>query len=130
LFTIDIFIIFNTAYYDLDFKIIDSRKEISKSYITGWFTVDTLAVIPFDYILISSNEFKHLIRFARIGRLYKLIKLTRLFKIFKIVKNKSNFLKFFTEVLKLGLGFNRLFFFIMISFILSHIVTCLWIMLP
>ena len=48
LFLIDIFVIFNTAYYNDDSEIIDDRKEIAGSYARGWFTIDLLAIIPFD----------------------------------------------------------------------------------
>jgi len=48
LFLIDIIIIFNTAYYNDDSEIIDDRKLIASTYIKGWFTIDLLAIIPYD----------------------------------------------------------------------------------
>ena len=36
-------------------------------------------------------------------------------------------MKYLGDFLKIGLGFERLFFFAIIFFILSHIVACLWI---
>lgn len=48
LFLIDIIVIFNSAYYNDDSEIIDDRKEIANSYLRGWFTIDLLAIIPFD----------------------------------------------------------------------------------
>lgn len=51
LFMLDILIIFNTAYQLDDLTIIDCRKKIAKNYLTGWFTVDVLAVLPFDLIM-------------------------------------------------------------------------------
>lgn len=47
-FLIDIFVVFNTAYYDQDFKMITNRKSIAKRYIKSWFFVDLIAIIPFD----------------------------------------------------------------------------------
>jgi hypothetical protein len=35
----------------------------------------------------------------------------------------------FKDVLKFSIGFERLFFFLLMFLILSHIVTCLWILL-
>jgi hypothetical protein len=49
-FLMDILVIFNTAFYDEDFNMIQSRKVIFKSYISGWFLVDFFAVIPFDIL--------------------------------------------------------------------------------
>ena len=48
LFLIDIFVIFNTAYYNDDSEIIDDRKEIASAYARWWFMIDLLAIIPFD----------------------------------------------------------------------------------
>ena len=61
------------------------------------------------------------------GRLYKLVKLTRLLRILKIMKEKSKLLRYLNDFLKLSLGFERLFFFILLFLILMHIGTCLWI---
>ena len=68
-----------------------------------------------------------LVRVARFGRLYKLVKLTRLLRILKMVKERSKLMKYFNDLLKLGMGFERLFFFILIFFVLCHITACLWI---
>lgn len=48
LFFLDIIVTFNTALLDEDFRIIDNRKIISVKYLKGWFTVDLLAIVPFD----------------------------------------------------------------------------------
>ena len=128
LFLIDIIVIFNTAYYNEYLQIIDDRKKIAKQYISGWFTIDILAIVPFDLIM-NATRTNQLVRFMRIGRLYKLVKLTRLLRVFKMIKNKSNVMKMFQDLLKVSIGFERLFFFFLMFIILVHIVTCLWIML-
>ena len=87
----DIFVIFNSAYYDNDVDIIDNRKTIAYNYIQGWFIVDVLAIVPFDK-LINANDYNQLARVARVGRLYKLVKLTRLFRMLKVVKQKNKLL--------------------------------------
>lgn len=51
MFMIDIILIFNTAYYTLEMQLVDQRKEICINYLTGWFIIDFLAIIPFDIIL-------------------------------------------------------------------------------
>ena len=67
---------------------------------------------------------------ARFGRLYKLIKLTRLLRILKIMKDKSSLIKYLNDILKIGLGFERLFFFILMFLILCHLVSCFFIIIP
>ena len=44
-------VIIETAFYDDDFVLVDSHKQIAKTYFKGWFFVDALAVLPFDFIL-------------------------------------------------------------------------------
>ena len=54
LFLVDILVNFSAAYYTEDMDLVDDRKTIAKSYLTGWFAIDTLAIIPFD-LLVGSN---------------------------------------------------------------------------
>ena len=86
LFVMDIFIIFNTALRLEDLSVIDSRKTIAKTYITGWFTIDLLAILPFDLIM-QGLDMNHLVKLTRISRLYKLFKLAKLIRLFKFFKN-------------------------------------------
>jgi len=123
-------IIFNSAYYDTDFQIIEDRKMIAKEYAESWFIVDLLAILPFDLIFFggnSSDNYNDFARIVRLGRIAKLIKMTRLLRILKIVKERSKLLKYLNDILKIGLGFERLFFFIIIFIILAHILTCVWV---
>jgi len=78
-------IIFNSGYYDDYLKIVDDRGLIAKRYLSGWFSVDLLSIIPFD-IMFSELHLNGLVRFVKIGKLYKLIKITRLLKLLKILK--------------------------------------------
>lgn len=90
-FLLDILVIFNRAYYNDDMDIIDDRCTITKQYLTGWFIIDIIAIIPFDYIL-ESGQFNSLIRVARFSRLYRLVKLTRLLRVLKIFKQQNKML--------------------------------------
>lgn len=72
LFLLDMIVIFNSAFYNKDMDIIDDRQMICKSYLSGWFTLDLLAVIPFELIFSqssSNSQFNSLVRVARFGRL-------------------------------------------------------------
>ena len=70
-----------------------------------------------------------MVRVARVGKLYKLVKLTRLIRVLKIVKEKSKFLKYIGNFLQLSLGFERLSFFVFTFLMMTHILTCLWVMI-
>lgn len=45
------------------------------------------------------------------------------------MKEKSKLLKYIHEYLQIGLGFERLFFFVVIFFLLCHIASCLWLII-
>ena len=127
LFLIDIFVIFNSAFYDDEFIIVEDRKQIARKYLGSWFIIDLVAIIPFDLLISQDENFQDIIRFAKIGKISKLIKMTRLLRILKIVKQRSQLLKYLNDVLKIGLGFERLIFFGIIFVLLCHVLTCLWV---
>jgi hypothetical protein len=128
-FTIDIFIVFNTAYYDDDYQIVDQRSEIAKTYLKGWFIIDIGAVMPFELIFGSIGTYNGLIKIARIGRLYKLLKLTRMLRVFKFLKKQNTFLKYVNSFLNLTSGFERIFLFLCGFFLMCHLVGCIWVLL-
>ena len=82
----DILVTFNTMHYDSDFVLVDQRCLIAKEYMRGWFTIDIVAILPFDLIM-GSAGFNSLARLTKIGRLSKLVKLTRLLRVLKVMNN-------------------------------------------
>jgi len=130
IFLLDIIFTFNQAFYDEDFKIISDRKEVACNYIRTWFLIDLFAIVPFEFLTTSDVEYNEMARLTRLGRMYKLVKLTRLIRILKIIKNRSQLFKYAHEFLKISIGFERLFYFILGFFMVCHIVGCLWILMP
>ena len=129
LFFIDIFVNFNSCYYEDDVDLIEDRKEITCNYLKGWFLVDFVAIIPID-IVFNVTGFTGLLRLTKIGKLSRLVKITkliRLIRVFKIMKEQSKILSYISDFLSIGLGYERLIFFAMIFFLLCHSVACLWI---
>lgn len=55
IFLIDIFIVFLSAFYNEDFKMVDDISVIACNYIQGWFIIDVVAIIPFDFFIIDSK---------------------------------------------------------------------------
>lgn len=106
---------------------------------SGWLAIDVLAIFPFDllngdhFFLASSQDQEtskstnQVIRIARLGRLYKIIRLMKLIRIIRIVKEKAKIFKYATDILKLGEGLARLVFFMIVSFMVIHIISCLWV---
>ena len=59
--------------------------------------------------------------------MYKLIKLTRLLRLLKVMRDRNRLLKYLSDFFRFGLGFERLFFFILLFLMLVHILACLFI---
>jgi hypothetical protein len=95
-FTLDIPLVFNTAYFDDDFKIVENRKDIAANYLKGWFIIDLSAVIPFELLLGSVGSYNGLVKITRFGKLYKLIKLTRMIRMLKFLKKKNKLFTYIT----------------------------------
>jgi len=53
--------------------------------------------------------------------------MTKLVRVLKVVKERNTLLKYINETLKLSAGFERLFFFTLMFFIFSHIISCFWV---
>lgn len=51
----------------------------------------------------------------------------KLIRIIRIVKEKAKIFKYATDILKLGEGLARLVFFMIVSFMVIHIISCLWV---
>lgn len=122
-FLADILVTFNTTYYDHDFVLVESRCQIAKEYMKGWFFIDTIAILPFDLIM-GLGGFNSLVRLTKIGRLSKLVKLTRLLRVLKVMNTSKNSLQKSEE------GFERLMFFMVMSVIFLHIISCMWVIVP
>lgn len=135
-FFIDIIMNFFTAYYDNDFNVYDDHKvsifiphllqEIVMNYLKTWFTVDILSVIPFD-LLLQFGGINRIARVTRIGKLYKIIRMTKMVRLLKIAKVRNKLVKDLSEMLKIGVGFERLLFLLVIFLLMIHIIACLWI---
>ena len=108
MFAIEILINFNLA-FTTNTKLEDSRWEIAKDYIKSWFLIDFLSVLPFELIMISTDDTNEdsgnankFVRMAKISKLYKLAKITKLIKMIKIMKNKKKLMKKSLKIVKTG----------------------------
>ena len=89
LFMIDVALQFFTAYVDKWGNLHKNRRSIARRYVKGYFLIDFVAAIPFDYFL-TSGAVKKL-------AMIKGIRLLRIFKVFKFLDKfkSSNIWKIF-----------------------------------
>lgn len=77
---------FFKAYYTEEFLLIDDRKTIAYNYLTGWFFLDFVAILPL-YLFLGSTDYSSLARLVRILKLPRSLRIIREFSGFN-TKNK------------------------------------------
>lgn len=122
IFFIDILINFNSAYYDDQFNIKETRKEIGVNYVKGWFFLDLLAILPMEAFGGDSS----LSKISRLGKITRLTRVIKLVKVVNLVKQKQNTVKM-TKNTGTNLGLERFGFFIICFMLGLHIAACVWI---
>ena len=83
LFFIDICIIFNTATYNDNYEVVKNRNEIAYYYLTTWFFLDFVTILPFDAFFPTGGS-NNMLRMARLGRINKILKLMKLIRLMKM----------------------------------------------
>ena len=95
-------VIFNSAFLNEEFVVIDNRKKITETYLKGWFTVDIVSSIPFGlFNQNSDDDSHHLAKWASFEKVYKLVKLVKLLRILKIVKDQNKIFKYMDQFLNI-----------------------------
>jgi hypothetical protein len=72
------------------------------------------------------GQFNRIARVSRISKLYKIIRMTKMIRLLKFAKVRSKLVKDLTTKLKIGVGFERLMFLMVIFLLLVHVIGCLW----
>ena len=91
IFITDIFLNFRTGIIDFNRQeeVILDKKTIRRKYLHGWFIIDALSSLPFDYVYLiasSGNPDQHseIVQASRILRILKLTKLLSLLKLLRV----------------------------------------------
>lgn len=105
---------------------------IAKKYMSSWFIIDIISVLPFDLFLYDTNRSpgsKGVQSYGlnKISRMYRLVRLTRVGRMLKILHEKNNFIKRITDYVTISIGARRLLFLTLILTLLQHVTTCMWI---
>lgn len=103
---------------------VKSNSKIVKHYLTTWFPIDIVSVIPFDLIglLSGSDDIKNL-------KSVRLIRLLRLLKLVRILKASRMFTRWESKI-GTSYGVLSLIKFLVMGFVTAHWIACVWGIAP
>ena len=131
IFFLDLFVNFNSAYYNNSGKLIISRRNIVIKYLKGWFFLDFIATFPF--FLFTQIKAVYVTKIIKSSKLLKIINLARLIRMFKIIKQMFN-QDYKKKTQKNFFNFKnsseRLIIQIIISAIFCHLYSCIFYIVP
>lgn len=127
-FLLDIIVNFNTAVYqekEMKTVLVYDRKEIAKAYLKGWFVLDTISCIPFDYI--TDYGMNELFKMARVSKLQKLLRLFKVPRILKICTMRSRMQSSFASFYQGAVTNDSVVFILVLLGLFCHFSACLWV---
>ena len=85
-FIVDIFVNFNTGFYDTGNNLVMDRQRISDRYITSWFSIDVISSIPLDLVFRESSltDSVSALRLTKLLRMFKLMKMASVLRVHRI----------------------------------------------
>ena len=119
---IDILITFRTAYFDKwdRLRLIIDECEIAKKYICGWFFIDLLTSIPFEFMLPASN----IVKFVKVFRVFRFVRIVKILRLFKMIKYFDGFMsQFVIRELLVILKFLKI---LALMVLFAHLSACAW----
>jgi hypothetical protein len=121
LFLCDLFLQFFTPFYSNETGgWVINHKRIAKHYLTGWFSIDFVSILPFDTLgAVMQNEAIQQLKILRAIRLLRLAKLLRIFKGSRIIKRLQS---------RIGIsyGMQTMIKFIVMILTAAHWLACAW----
>jgi len=124
-FITDMVINFYLGYLDTESNCyIYDRGRIAKHYLSGWFSLDLVSVLPYDMLgLFMKSDSLAQLKVLRVLRLLRLIKLLRVLRAARIFKRLEN---------RLGISFiaKQLCTYLIMALMMIHWAACAWIIIP
>lgn len=121
MFLVDLIINFFTPYYNInEGGFVIERWKMAKHYLTGWFTIDLVSILPFDTVgLVLNNDDINQLKVFRIIRLARLAKLLRVLRSSRIFKRWES---------RIGMQYSTMTMIKWTVFVLMlcHWLACLW----
>lgn len=126
IFYVDMGFLFFTAYVDEAQVVVKELPKIRKHYLTTWFPLDFISVLPFDIVALAAKggaqaDTFNALKIVRSLRLFRLLKLARIFKASRIARR-------FEERSALPYTIIGLIKFSVILVVVGHWMACAWIL--
>jgi len=129
---LDIVVTFRTAYYNKwdHLNLVRDPKSIAIQYLKGWFFIDLLTSLPFEFIVefVSVDTYSDTVIFGlpifdifRLLRFVRIIKMLRLFKMMRIFDDVVD--QIAAREFLIFLKFLKVFF---LMLTVTHLAACLW----
>jgi len=123
-FICDIMIQFRSAYWDRAGVLIVDRRLIRNKYLTGWFTIDFVCVLPLGYIgyfFQGADEGSSSFRAVKSLRLLRMGKMMRLAKVYKMIQKYDSIAELKPLIAVFGLIF--------LVLLASHLLASFWFLI-
>jgi len=128
LFLIDLILTFFTPYYDEGMLVI-SKKKIACHYISSWFWLDLISIMPISIFIPEDNDLTILSKINKIARLYRILKVVRLMKLLTRRKKsrESGLISKIIAIIDINsVLLNRLLPTFLVIFLVAHFSACIW----
>ena len=114
----DLVMNFMLAYQNESYVLIKDQEMIIRNYLTGWFAVDLLSIIPYDLLAQTDSVFTSLDS-LRLVRLVRLLKLARVLRSGRLMKRWET---------SVSMKFSHLsiIWFVGLLTVTAHWLACLW----
>ena len=131
---VDMILNFFTAYKDsYTHKLVTSRKQIAVHYLTGWFAVDLIALMPVWVVTTESVQITSVLRVYRLSRFVRFLRLVSLVRVYKKISKAARKSKKIEpsqfQDLKVQSGQFRVLSFILYLTVYFHVSACLFILI-
>ena len=131
-FIVDIFVNFNTGFYDSANNLIMDRQRISDRYMTSWFAIDIVSSIPLDLIFkegspldnMNSNADVSALRLTKLLRMFKLMKMASVLRVHRMHRAFNN--RFMDGMPQIKYALIDIFSYILVTILYAHWFACVF----
>jgi len=122
---IDVLITFRTAYFNKwdKLKLVIDEWKIAKKYLTGWFAIDLLTSIPFEFLMMDAER-GNVLKFVKVFRVFRFARIVKILRLFKMIRYFDGFMsQFVIRELLVVLKFAKI---LSLMLLFAHLSACTW----